>query len=269
MLTPQMRIAPLTPMLPLATPIDDEQSRRRLFLAFKAASIVLAKIQGDVSKHVQKTPPAIPLELRKLPSVTGINSISPPSRIYFELLARYDEKSEYRNLYHARQLSPTKDIYVKFTQRYSVELHQFCAKEGLAPELLGYEELPGGWFALAMEKVDVVGVMDLESFAQIGSWKDDIRNLVKDFHRIGLVHGDLRLANFIFTKKSPHRMLLVDFDWGGKDGKVYFPRGRLAEELRPQNVQDDCLDRPITKNEDDRVLAHTFDMLDHHAAQKT
>ena len=33
-----------------------------LFMAFKAASIVIAKIQADVLKLIQKTPPKIPLD---------------------------------------------------------------------------------------------------------------------------------------------------------------------------------------------------------------
>ena len=52
--------------------------------------------------------------------------------------------------------SSPREILVKFAQRYSRDLHIFCAEGGLAPELLGFEQLPGGWFALAMEKVDIV-----------------------------------------------------------------------------------------------------------------
>ena len=37
---------------------------------------------------------------------------------------------------------------------------------------------------------------------------------------MGLVIGDLRLADFIFTNDSPRRMLLAEFDWGGKAGGV-------------------------------------------------
>ena len=140
----QMRITPLTPMLPLTTPIDDERSRKSLFLAFKAASIVLAKIQGDVSRHVRTPPQAIPLGSRGLPSVTGIDAVLPGSRINFVLQSRYDTVSEYRNLYHARDRTTGKEIYVKFTRRYSVDLHKFCAQEGLAPKLLGFQRLPGG-----------------------------------------------------------------------------------------------------------------------------
>ena len=48
----------------------------------------------------------------------------------------------------------------------------------------------------------------------------------------------LQLANFIFTKAVPHKILLVDFDWGGEAGRVYFPPGQLNEEL---GVDDDRL----------------------------
>jgi hypothetical protein len=99
MLAPQMRIAPLRPMLALAIPIDDRRSRRTLFMAFKAASIVIAKIQADVLKLIQKTPQKIPLKLRGLPRVTGVQAAapSPLSRINFTLLGRHDTKIDYRN----------------------------------------------------------------------------------------------------------------------------------------------------------------------------
>jgi hypothetical protein len=265
----QMRIVPLTPMLPLATPIDDERSRQALFLAFKAASVVIAKIQADALKLIQKTLPKIPYELRGLPSVTEIRAVapSPSSRINFALVGRHDTEIYHRNLYHA-QLAPTnEEIYVKFTERYSRDLHVFCAERGLAPKLLGFGQVPGGWFVVAMEKIDIVKTREVKSLSELDTWKKDIRELVEDFHRKGLVHGDLRLPNFIFTKDSPRRMLLIDFDWGGKEKEVFFPRGPLDQELRAQDGQHDCLDRPITRKDDDRVLAGTFKRLDELAAR--
>ena len=90
MLAPNMRVAPLTPMLPLATPVDDESYRRNLFLAFKAALIVLAKIQADVRELIRNPPEEIPCDLRRLPSITSITEIdaasTPPSRINFKLV---------------------------------------------------------------------------------------------------------------------------------------------------------------------------------------
>ena len=59
-----------------------------IFMAFKAASIIIAKIQADVLKLIQKTPPKISLELRGFLRVTGVQAAapSPSSRINFTLL---------------------------------------------------------------------------------------------------------------------------------------------------------------------------------------
>ena len=264
----QMRIVPLTPMLPLAITDSDKWSWRRLFLAFKAASIVLAKIQADVTKFSQNPPDDIAAESRRFPSVTEINSVNHPgsTRVKFKILSRYDQV-EHHHLYLA-ELAEGQQIYVKFTQRYSRELHSFCAKRGLAPKLLGFELLPGGWFAVAMEKVDTVQLGEIESISGFDRWKRDIRELVGDFHDIGLVHGDLRLVNFVFTGSKPCRLILVDFDWGGKEGEVYFPRGDLSEDLYADEAQRLCLDRPITKKHDDWVLARMFQKLDEIVAER-
>jgi serine/threonine protein kinase len=227
-------------------------------LAFKAASLVIAKIKTDVSKLVgiQSPLPEIPLESRKLPNVTKIGSVD------FTILSRHDEQVEYRYLYHARITSTGEEIYVKFTQQYSRELHEFCAGKGLAPKLLGFDRLPGGWFALAMEKIDTVDLAHVES-SRLDVCKQEIRDLVRDFHAKGLVHGDLRPPNFIFTKGSPTRMLLVDFDWGGKEKEVFFPCGQLADGLRGMdNDRHDRLDQPIKKEDDERVLEMTFKRMD-------
>lgn len=273
MLTPQMRVVPLTPMLPLAIPIGDERSGRELFLAFKAASILVARIQDDAKRFSKNPPPRIPLELRTLPNITAITSVDNPSvPITFKLLRRYDTEVTYRNLYHAQKANTNEEIYVKFTQRYSYKLHTFCAKKQLAPQLLGYEKLPGGWIGLAMEKIDTDDVMEIKSFPELDRWKRDIRQLVDEFHKEDLVHGDLRLANFIFTKESPRRMLLVDFDWGGKEEEVKFPCGKLNEQLyaEPEEQRGRLpVDRPIKKGDDDRVLAVMFEELDKIAANAT
>lgn len=60
MSTPNMRVVPLTPVLPFATIIDVEGSWQRFLLAFKVASTIPAKIQADISKFVQEPPPEVP-----------------------------------------------------------------------------------------------------------------------------------------------------------------------------------------------------------------
>ena len=72
-----------------------------------------------------------------------------------------------------------------------------------------------------------------------------------------MVHGDLRLANFVIAKdEDRRRIFLIDFDWGGKEGEVVFPYELLIEELGIQNHR--LRDRKIAKEHDlgcpERVL---------------
>jgi hypothetical protein len=168
-------------------------------------------------------------------------------------------------LYHARIVSPGllkgNAVYVKFSQRYSVELHEFCSSMLLAPRIIGFQQLSGGWFAVVMEKIDTVDHRIIESFPEAGKWKKDIKALVDGFHAENLVHGDLRLVNFVFTKSdNPRKMLLVDFDWGGKEGEVVFPHELLNEELGVSN--DRLCGRKITKDHDRKCLAEVLRWLD-------
>jgi thiamine kinase-like enzyme len=119
-----------------------------------------------------------------------------------------------------------------------VELHEICASKGLAPEILRFQELHGGWLVVAMEEIDTVDYTAITSFPEAGKWKKDITELVNGFHQKGLVHGDLHLANFLFTKSSnPQKMLFIDFDWRGKDGEVMFPHAELIGELGVSSKQ--------------------------------
>jgi len=261
-----MRVVHLTPMLPLASPNGDKESRQNLFLAFKAASVVLYKIQTDVKNRLLGSHPVLTPQTCLFPSVTEIDTFPPtrpPTKIEFTLKSAHDDIIDDRYLYEATlQLEPTQAIYVKFSQSYSVELHRFCAEKDLAPNILGFQRLSGGWFAVAMEKVNIVpGPPEEITQLEFATWKNVIGELVDGFHQEGLVHGDLRLANFIFTKEDENRqrnMLLVDFDWGGQTGVAMFPRGNLNPDL---GVLNDKLDRPITEDDDKRALSTTFQQL--------
>lgn len=268
--TGQMRVVPLTPPLPMVDPAG-ERFRWDLFLAFKAAALVFSKIQFDIRKYLQvldgpraSWPPTI-TERSRFPNATEIAAFPDPDdqaeKIKFVLNRRRDQ-SEHRHLYEATIVSPTDDqknpIYVKFTQRYSVQLHQFCASKGHAPKILGFEELRGGWFMVAMEMIEAVNWEEIRSPPNVKKWEEEIWGLVHEFHGIGLVHGDLRLANFVFPKDL-QKMQLVDFDWGGKDGEVTFPYNVLTPEL---GVPDDgFLDRTITKDHDTKCLEKVLEWV--------
>ena len=269
-----MRVVPLTPLLSMVDPTGEE-FRWDLFLAFKAASIVFSKIQTEVHKILQVLngppvdwPPVMTTETRCFPSVAEIDieagafPNSQSKKIRFVLESRHDDV-EHRHLYRAHlvpPISPDKAVYVKFSQRYSVTLHRFCASRGLAPKILGFQRLSGGWLAVAMEKIDSVDPNSITSFPEAERWKTDIKALVDGFHREDLVHGDLRLVNFLFTRsKNPRRMLLVDFDWGGKEGEVAFPHELLNEELGVSN--DRLSGRQIRKEHDQRCLSRVLEWL--------
>jgi len=76
-------------------------------------------------------------------------------------------------------------------------------------------------------------------------WIAELQDLMDFFHEKDLVHSDLRDANIICKDDS---VMLIDFDWGGKEGEVSYHTLNLNAELLEDRVSDDLR---ITK-EDDR-----------------
>ncbi|KAH9167048.1 hypothetical protein EDB89DRAFT_2127435 [Lactarius sanguifluus] len=144
-------------------------------------------------------------------------------------------------------------ILIKFVRRYSIDLHHFCAKAGHAPSILGYERLPGGWFAVAMEYVKP-DTSITESTHGV-RWKQELVNLMGSFHAKNLVHGDLQDDNIICRGDS---VILVDFDWGGKVGEASYPTLALNPELLDGRESDGLI---ITMDDDVRVLRKTLDKM--------
>ena len=49
---------------------------------------------------------------------------------------------------------PPKWLFIRFTRRYGIEAHRYCARLGIAPEVYGIETLAGGWKAVIMAYLD-------------------------------------------------------------------------------------------------------------------
>jgi len=147
-------------------------------------------------------------------------------------------------------------VFVKFTRSYCPELHYFCAERGHAPRLLGYGTVPGVWHVVVMEDLDEDPLMLSRARLHLTKWKEDLTKLVRDFHNEGLVHGDLRDANFTISKNNPEQIKLFDFDWGGRVGEASFPTKLLNEELTGGKKLTSL---KITKEHDNRVLLNTLD----------
>lgn len=146
-----------------------------------------------------------------------------------------------------------KETVVKFTRRYCIELHTFCVMKGNAPRILGYQKLSGNWITIAMDYVSAGSITNaLGRNKRREKWAVAARKLVKSFHDRGWVHGDLRDANILCDRE---KLILVDFNWGGKD-EVCYPTTLLPEEL-----SEACLkagDLKIRKESDIRALEMTL-----------
>ena len=178
---------------------------------------------------------------------------TPGNYLTFEITGSFDYYF-HRHLYTAKT-SDAKELLIKFTQRYVIELHEFCAKQGHAPSILAYERLPGGWFAVAMEWIKPgMSVIQCDSDflkRHRDRWKKELEHLVSDFHAIDLVHGNLRDVNVICKGET---IILIDFDWGGKVGEASYPTLDLNHELVDGRRSEDL---EIRKDDDVRVLAKT------------
>jgi serine/threonine protein kinase len=146
-------------------------------------------------------------------------------------------------------------VVIKFTRRYCVELHALCAKLGRAPQLLAFERLPGGWFGIAMEYILTAKPLRTipKDHVKRPRWQKELQDVLTLFHGENLVHGDLRDTNIIV--EDDERVLLVDFDWGGRDGETVYPRWDLNSELKDGRTHSDL---KIRKEDDERILASAF-----------
>lgn len=127
-------------------------------------------------------------------------------------------------------------VYVKFVDRYGVEVHEHLAKLGFAPKLWWFGEVVGGAFMVVMDEVKGRTVQDYLDDKDTLLEKDLIGLDVALGHlRSGhFVHGDLRPPNVVMrvNDDGTTTAVLIDFDWAGKAGKVRYPRGRLNRKVK-------------------------------------
>ncbi|KAE9399796.1 hypothetical protein BT96DRAFT_769871, partial [Gymnopus androsaceus JB14] len=83
-----------------------------------------------------------------------------------------------------------------------------------------------------------------------------IKEAVIKLHDLGFVHGDLRGPNILvqkdFAAEAP-AVLLLDFDWPGKEGEAFYPRKMNKSLVWAEGVK---VTGPITKAHDLYMLRH-------------
>lgn len=113
--------------------------------------------------------------------------------------------------------SDGKEVIVKFAKRYGKNVHEYCTRAGFAPALLFCEPLAGGWVAVVMEYL----VLSM-AVANTASVRKQLLGIKSTLKTVSFVHGDLR-ENNVMWDSSNKRVVLIDFDWSGRDGVGKYP----------------------------------------------
>lgn len=144
-------------------------------------------------------------------------------------------------------------IIVKFTRTYSRRAHELLAKDGMAPQILGFDELPSGWIMVVMESLlrDEDGWSMLESVPQEerGVFKLKVQEGMAKLHEGGYVHGDLRACNILVRMQHENdggerlnaklSVKFVDFDESGPpETTVYPPYWNTETVNRPHDAKE-------------------------------
>ncbi len=106
-------------------------------------------------------------------------------------------------------------VVVKFARSYGKLVQDTLSKIGLAPKILRFNKLPGGWIAVVMEKIQ--GEQQNLTKKTVELLK---KKVVEELHKKNFVHGDLRRPNLFVTQD---RVFFLDFDWAGEEGVVRYP----------------------------------------------
>ncbi|KAG2065397.1 hypothetical protein BDR04DRAFT_1108553 [Suillus decipiens] len=191
------------------------------------------------------------------PYPTSFTSLDDSSETCFKYTGQLNEDGASKRLIFFGILTgrPAEDaICIKFVQHYSRDVHLHFASSGLAPRLRGFEELPGGWYMVVMDKLVGYDVLaDLPNSERLPrSAFEPIRERLKKLHAENLIHGDLRDTNILVKKDDRTKFMIIDFDWAGAENIVrYPPYVNYTNIKRPSDARDGLL---IKAAHDDAML---------------
>ena len=171
--------------------------------------------------HLLAAVDATTFELMKYYSHPNNRSIGPYFSKFNDSKIAYKEKIPNKeNLFVAslNDSNGSKEVVVKFSRRYGIEVHQFLASRNKAPEVIHFAELPGKWFVVVMEKVNNTVCKNDAACAHIHG---ELKTVLEELKSKNLVHGDLRPQNILLL--ADNSIKVVDFDWAGKCGAVKYP----------------------------------------------
>jgi hypothetical protein len=188
----------------------------RLLCSLKAALNLLEARFADVKgTGPPSVPPVFPFITSFVDLVTGTEeTITYEDRLHFQA------GREGTAIFSAR-FGKDNAVFVKFVTRYNSLAHELLAGKGFAPQLRYCSKLAPGetHFMVVMDRIigrDMYGeIFEEEDLARVRSAK----NLL---HENNYVFGDLR-PNNMFKPMDGTGVMLVDFDWCGRDTVDIYP----------------------------------------------
>ncbi|KAL0945302.1 hypothetical protein HGRIS_000808 [Hohenbuehelia grisea] len=142
-------------------------------------------------------------------------------------------------------------MVVKFVERYGKDAHSLLQTHKFAPPLLycgsvwmsGHEEMGcSSWKMVVMEYIPGATLAEEYGNKEVpDSVRVAVRTATQLLHDKDLVHGDLRRPNIMVPADhgAGHRdVLIVDFDWSGRDGEAYYPLNLSKSIAWPTGVEE-------------------------------
>lgn len=198
------------------------------------------------------------------PYPTSFTSLDENSKTFFSYTEHLEEdKGRSKRLIFFGTLTEGSDevpICIKFVRHYSRDAHLHCALSGVAPKLRGFEQIPGGWFMVVMDRILAYDVLaDLPHTVRLPrSVFEAIGQELKTLHARKLVHGDIRDTNILVHQTDRTKFMIIDFDWAGVEDVVRYPPYVNHTNInRPKDARDGL---PIKAAHDDAMIDGIIEM---------
>ncbi|RVD82678.1 uncharacterized protein DFL_007096 [Arthrobotrys flagrans] len=150
----------------------------------------------------------------------------------------------------AAQTSQNESVIVKFTHQYCSDAHRLLAEAGFAPKLY-YADENSTLQMIVMQHIKGTVFLSEVPESHRAQIHSQFRQALKLLHNNDFVFGDLRPSNILVTDDY-QKVLLIDFDWSGKQGVARYPAGGVnREHAWPTGVEANGL---IEKEHDLRWL---------------
>jgi hypothetical protein len=247
----------------------------RVFVAINRCTDRLRVLYTNLRTSTQPTPPSKFLWPNPTPdppapvdATQGLEFFFKVDRLLGTPINRtiIDEENKRHAMYLARMKSEdgtsTTDVFVKFTTKYNADAHRLLASHNppLAPALYSCTRVIDGIFMVVMQYIPASEGKSLYAISSpppalhptrhnalkafeavcrdvskaLEAVRRDVSQVLGLLHGQGLVFGDLREVNVLYLEKDD-RVLLVDFDSVGRDGKDRYslclnPDARLGVE---------------------------------------